>query len=73
MFEIRHFTSTKVYNKFPKNSNKKQLESDECFVSFVGCDFEQNKNSKSSIDFVENKDFNQIEFVHCDFKGKLEK
>ncbi|KAK8871920.1 hypothetical protein M9Y10_007666 [Tritrichomonas musculus] len=63
----------KIYNKFENNYKSIGLENNENKISILGCNFEQDKTSKSSIFYSDKKNGNSIEVVDCDFKGKLKK
>ena len=62
----------KIYDVFERNKKRITLENSENKISILGCQFEQNENSKSSI-FYEEKNGNPIEVKDCNFKGKLNK
>ena len=67
--------AVKICNKFENNYNSKSigLEKSQNKVSILGCNFEQDENSKNSIFYDDKKDGDSIEVVDCDFKGKLQK
>ena len=65
--------AVKIYNKFIDNISKRTLEENEHSISFIGCSFEQHKNSQSSIYYVDQTVSDKIDIIDCNFKGKLSK
>ena len=70
----------KIYNVFDDLDSEqtiiKQLEEKEeenNLIFFSGCQFDNEKDSSKSIDFVSDKFRSDIEVIDCNFKGKLTK
>lgn len=74
-FHYNHGSSAvKVWNLFDNDVDKLSLlnEKYEHSLSFVGCEFEKEEKSKSSIFYIdESNGGNKLEITSCNFKGKL--
>ena len=66
-------SAVKIYNNFDNNDLRMLSSSDYSPIEFIGCDFEKDENSKSSINFVDEKNGNNIQLKDCIFRGKLKK
>ena len=64
--------AVKIIDSYNDKSNSIQLGEYKSSISFVGCNFEKDENSHSSIYYFETKKIHTIvNIVHCEFKGKL--
>ena len=63
--------SIKIHGKFDDNSGLITLNENEKLISIHSCKFEKDKNSDSSIYYVNKNDRNSIEVMNCNFKGEL--
>lgn len=54
-----------------RNYKKFQFDESENSIAFIGCNFEQHENTKSSIFYDDKKSGNGIKIIGCEFRGKL--
>lgn len=64
-------SSVKIYLVFDDDSNYITLDENNNLISISECDFDLEKNDRSSISFIDVKDLAKMTVIDCNFVGKL--